>query len=702
MVPRTMVDDSTTGSQTQPQHPNDANNDIEANTPIQMANDHHHINGDMNDTTYQEEDADVRFQDIKDNDLDGRTGSKLHQELDHYGGGNIPLVEVSIENLSYAPMVTITKQQPAVVAVEAETGTNHRRRKPRFYNNTATSKTMKQRKVILNNITTKIEPYQLTAWMGPSGSGKTSLMSVVAGLVNASSDLSSNGIIKVNQEIGTIPKRFIGVVWQDDLLLSNLTVEENLYIAARLKTSNTISNDTVQAIVIETMKELNLYHIRNSLVGDPLNLNGGTTQRGISGGERKRVAVGMELVVRPSILLLDEITSGLDSTTAYNLMMTLQQLAHTKGHTIVVVIHQPRTTIYNLLDHLVLLSRGNIIYDGPPNQIRSYLEYHYEPLPPETGIADWMMDIVTSVEKKCELNINTPDQQHELVQHWINYKNKMKTSITVAETGGVNNGTPPPQHYRAQPMRAMSSLQELRTGPKFNTTFYTQLKILLYRVMKQQRGERITRSATLLQVLYIFFTSLFWWRIPDNTARIYERNSLLFFILIAQANSIVITAVTVFQRERVLLARERAKKMYSVSSYFIAKTLSDVTNNVLPPWNKVMVVYWTAGFRSDLVSYLKYTLVFYWIFSTAQSMGLFISITIPNRNISLLFAPPITLFFAILGGFYIPLDNLHPGVQWATYLSFARYGYSALMYVYIRCSQVISRLFVLKHFTFIS
>ena len=197
--------------------------------------------------------------------------------------------------------------------------------------------------------------------------------------------------------------------------------------------------------------------------------------------------------------------------------------------------------------------------------------------------------------------------------------------------------------------------------------------------MKQQQGERITRSATLLQVLYIFFTSLFWWRIPDNTARIYERNSLLFFILIAQANSIVITAVTVFQRERVLLARERAKKMYSVSSYFIAKTLSDVTNNVLLPLLYAMVVYWTAGFRSDFVSYLKYILVFYWIFSTAQSMGLFISITIPNRNISLLFAPPITLFFAILGGFYIPLDNLHPGVQWATYLSFARYGYSALM-----------------------
>lgn len=601
---------------------------------------------------------------------DGFHATVVNDHVDCSGG--VPLVQVSLESLSYAPIVTTAINGP-------RHNNNNQPNKPKWYDPTkyhfGTTQTVQQRKVILNQITTKIEPYQLTAWMGPSGSGKTSLMSVVAGLVTLSdqNDDNTKGRMKVNHEIGTIPKRYIGVVWQDDLLLSNLTVEENLYMAARLKTSHAISNDTVRTIVTETMQELNLYHVRHSLVGDPLS----TQHRGISGGERKRVAVGMELVVRPSILLLDEITSGLDSTTAYNLMLTLQQLAHTKGHSIVVVIHQPRTTIYNLFDHLLLLSRGNVIYDGPPNQIRSYLEMYYDPLPPETGIADWMMDIVTTVEKTYDPTNSTATL--ELVQHWNDYNRAtiMRQRAPIDDRHKDSQSSSPPP--LPPPRHTLSSLQELRTGPKYNTSFYTQLKILLHRVMKQQRGERITRSAALLQVLYIFFTSLFWWRIPDNTARIFERNSLLFFILIAQANSIVITAVTVFQRERVLLARERAKKMYRVSSYFIAKTLSDVTNNVLLPLVYAMVVYWTAAFRSSLVAYLKFTLVFYWIFSTAQSMGLFISITIPNRNISLLFAPPITLFFAILGGFYIPLDSLHPGVQWATYLSFARYGYAALL-----------------------
>jgi ABC-type multidrug transport system ATPase subunit len=696
MVPRTSTTSTT--------NPRDDN----SHQSVAVVNDVMVRHGDEEEDEGKEEEDEERFHTV--DMMEGNSNpSTTNDKNNNNNHTMIPLVEVSIENLSYAPLVATTTNN-----------IRHKRWDVHWKNRTTTTSTTKvqkptpRQKTILHQITTKIEPYQLTGWMGPSGSGKTSLLSVVAGLVQpTTTDLlhenSSNRnnknidphtMIRVNQEYGNIPKQYLGVVWQEDLLLSNLTVEENLYIAARLKTSTSISNDTtVRNIVHETMKELNIYHIRHTLVGDPL---ASGTHRGISGGERKRVAVGMELVVRPSVLLLDEITSGLDSTTAYQLMITLQQLAHTKGHTIVVIIHQPRTTIFNLLDHLLLLSRGNVIYDGPPNQIRSYLELYYDPLPPETGIADWMMDIVTTVEKTYDaaivtatttssadyhhhddstINNNNNHPQHELVQHWINYCRQMRGNDgkNSSSTTAMEQQQQQQQIRKHPAQRAMSTLQELRTRPKYNTSFTTQLTILLYRVMKQQRGERITQSALWLQVLYMFFTSLFWWRIPDHTGRIYERNSLLFFILIAQANSIVITAVTVFQRERVLLARERAKKMYSVSSYFIAKTLSDVTNNVFLPLLYAMVVYWTAGFRSDVVSYLKYIFVFYWIFSTAQSMGLFISIAIPNRTISLLFAPPITLFFAILGGFYIPLDNLHPGVKWATYLSFARYGYSALM-----------------------
>lgn len=371
----------------------------------------------------------------------------------------------------------------------------------------------------------------------------------------------------------------------------------------------------------------------------------------------------MELVVKPSVLLLDEPTSGLDATTSYSLIATLKELA-SHGHSIAVVIHQPRTAIYNMFDHLLLLSQGHVVFNGPPSQARAHLEScpSVAKLPPETGIADWIMDVISEDER---------GGNGVLAQKWrdcvANNSNKDYPSKQTED-----DALPTLE-------RRLSSLDELQSVPKFNTTFYTQLKLLTQRTLKQQRGERLTTTALILQLAYLFFTALFWWRMPDTTAWTFERNSLLFFIIIAQANGVVVNAVTVFQRERTLLERERAKKMYGVGSYFLAKTASDMTNNVLLPVLYGMVVYWTANYRPTALAYVKFALSLYLTISTAQSMGLFISILIPSMQLALVLAPPITLFFMIMGGFYIPFSNMHPGIQWATWLSFARYGYTALL-----------------------
>jgi ABC-type multidrug transport system ATPase subunit/ABC-type multidrug transport system permease subunit len=490
--------------------------------------------------------------------------------------------------------------------------------------------------------------------MGPSGSGKTSLISIAADLTK-SGDLVEGSIITVNGEEGKIPKRIVGVVWQDDLLLTNLTVEENIYYSARLKTPESCSDEQVSAVVLETMIELGLTDIRNSVVGSPLGV-----VRGVSGGERKRVSVASELVVRPSLLLLDEPTSGLDATTAQALIGTLKVLSN-MGHSIAVVIHQPRTTIYNMFDHLLLLSQGSTVFNGNPSKAREYLESCpiVGELPPETGLADWIMDVIKEDEQRREAAM--------LASHWAEYINKESVHSMISDS------------LRKTLSRSMSSLHELHAVPKFNNSFRTQLKLLTSRTMKQQRGERLTMTAVILQLLYLFFSAVLWWRLPNNTARTFERNSLLFFMIIAQANGIVISAVTVFQRERALLKRERAKKMYGVSSYFLGKTASDMTNNVLLPVLYGLVVYWTAGFRPTFEAYLKFFVAFYLTLSTAQSMGLWMSIAIPNMQVALVLAPPITLFFMIMGGFYIPLQNMNRGIAWASWISFARYGYSALI-----------------------
>lgn len=164
-----------------------------------------------------------------------------------------------------------------------------------------------------------------------------------------------------------------------------------MYFAARLNTPADVFDSDVTKALEETMSELGLLYIRHSLVGNPI----GGPVRGISGGERKRLSVGIELVEKPSLLLLDEPTSGLHATTALSLISTLKDLA-SKGRSIAVVIHQPRTTIFNMFDHLLVLSKRHMMFDGHPSRARAYLETcpSVQRLPPETGIADWIMDVI--------------------------------------------------------------------------------------------------------------------------------------------------------------------------------------------------------------------------------------------------------------------------------------------------------------------
>lgn len=578
-------------------------------------------------------------------------GSSLHNKssfflLNEKNGQDIPQVQVELENLSYTPITST-----------ANAKLQHN--KNRNYNCFSKQKQEQHRTTVLDNVTTQIKPFALTAWMGPSGSGKTSLTSVVAGLVNPQ---DVQGTIKINGSEGRLPKQMVGVVWQDDLLLSNLTVEETIYFVARLKTPASTSDVQVRTLVQETMAELGLLHIRDNLIGSAL-----SNAPGISGGERKRVAVAAELVVRPSLLLLDEPSSGLDSTTAFHLISTLQKLA-SLGHSIACVIHQPRTDIFKLFDHLLLLSKGRVIYDGEAACARQYLETipTVVALPPETGIADWLMDTVIDDEQR---------EKRLLADHWAKREHKtLEECCDAAGSGNNEEKSASSKDYR------MSTLTELQQTPKkYEASFWKQFALLAQRTMKQRRGERLTRVSVLLTFSYVFFTSFFWWQMPDTTAWIYERNSLLFFMIIAQGNGIVVGSISVFQRERSLLRRERAKKLYGVLPFFLAKVSSDMTNNILLPVCYGIITYWTAGLRSSFVHFLKFVLGYYLTLSCAQSMGFFLSILIPNMNIAMILAPPITLFFFIIGGFYIPLSNMHVGIKWASYISFARYGYSALL-----------------------
>jgi len=563
---------------------------------------------------------------------------------------SVARVELSLENITYAPVVRSGASAKGsdgegtglLSCLKSQSGGNAE---------------IKSRKVVLQDVTARVAPHMLSAWMGPSGSGKTSLVSVAAGYC-PKSDLIDESTVRSNGNRGRPPAHMVSVVHQEDLMLPNLTVAETIAFAARLKNSDVdVSAEAVTRLVDETIDELGLSSCRDSLVG-------GVATRGISGGERKRLAVAVELVGRPSVLLMDEPTSNLDSTTAYALMATLKALARA-GHSIAVVVHQPRTEIFNLFDNLLLLSRGKAVYSGRPDGVQAYLESvpTVTPLPSMTGIADWVMDVISLDEKR------DGGAGSVLANHW---KESLHLENGEGQSSSMTGG-----HLRKS--RRLSTLAELHAEPKFKTGFPTQLRMLIKRSWIQQRGERLTRVACIFTAAYVIFTSILYFRLPDTPNYVFERTSLLFFMIITQGNGIVTSSVGSFSRERALLNRERAKKLYGVLPYFLAKTLSDLTMTTLLPLVYGIILYWIANLRATAAAFFTFVLIFYLTVSTAQATGLLLSVAIPNLQAALMLAPTLMIFIVILAGFYVPLDNLNPAIEWASWASFARYGYSALI-----------------------
>ena len=185
-------------------------------------------------------------------------------------------------------------------------------------------------------------------------------------------EMSLNGAPYNNAEL----KQIAGYVMQDDLLNGTLTVYETLMYTAELRLPRTFTQSQRVERVNEVLLDMGIKHVKDVIVGTPL-------KKGISGGERKRLCVGMQLLNRPQLLFLDEPTSGLDSVTALDLLKTFHTLAH--GHTghkavtIVCSIHQPQSKIFNLFDSLILLKQGNIIYQGSRAQamvrIKDFFSY---------------------------------------------------------------------------------------------------------------------------------------------------------------------------------------------------------------------------------------------------------------------------------------------------------------------------------------
>lgn len=243
---------------------------------------------------------------------------------------------------------------------------------------------------VLQGVTGEFKAGRMAAIMGPSGAGKTTFMNTLCGKAGygkmTGKVVINNHLIEDREGIMAF-KPAMGFVPQDDVVHEALTVGEQIHFAAHLRGEPGTTRKRASRILEDVLQVMQIDHIRNSIVG-------GVAKRGISGGQRKRVNIGLELAANPTVLFLDEPTSGLDATSSLTIINSLKKLGEL-GMTSIMVIHQPRYSLFTLFDDVLLLGKGGrTVYMGPSQAAKDYFERLGFVMPPNENPADWLMDLI--------------------------------------------------------------------------------------------------------------------------------------------------------------------------------------------------------------------------------------------------------------------------------------------------------------------
>ncbi|KAK6923226.1 ABC transporter family G domain [Dillenia turbinata] len=242
---------------------------------------------------------------------------------------------------------------------------------------------------LLHRITGYAPKGCITAVMGPSGAGKSTFLDGLAGRI-ASGSLKGRVSLDGVEVTPSLIKRTSAYIMQEDRLFPMLTVYETFMFAADFRLGP-ISRDDKRERVERLIEQLGLSSSRNTYIGDE-----GT--RGVSGGERRRVSIGVDIIHGPSLLFLDEPTSGLDSTSAHSVIEKVHHIARS-GSTVILTIHQPSSRIQLLLDHLIILARGQLMYQGSSKDVSLHLGRMGRKVPKGENSTEYLIDVIQQYDQ---------------------------------------------------------------------------------------------------------------------------------------------------------------------------------------------------------------------------------------------------------------------------------------------------------------
>lgn len=539
----------------------------------------------------------------------------------------------------------------------------------------------------------------INAILGPTGSGKSSLLDILAGRKN-SEGLSGEVLVNGFKQ-PTNYKCMIGYVIQDDMVMGMLTVRENVEFSAALRLPSGTTEQRRKEKVDEIISDLGLSKCANTKIGTEF-------QRGVSGGERKRTSVAMELVTSPSVLFLDEPTTGLDAYTAHSVMLLLKRLSR-RGMTVIMSIHQPRYSIFKLFDTLMLMSHGQCIFFGPAKDGLEHFQTGNYFCEDHDNPSDFFLDVLSGcippviplsnnclhddnhvnadngqlVSKELEADgfLQTSegkDCSQEIVESLVDlyrsskWHQKMDLELTtIHEKSNAAAG---------ETVAAAADVLRL-SKVSYPTSVAKQFAVVSSRTwhnMIRNRHALLTQMCSAL-ILGLIVGSIYF-RVGISCASGIDNRIGAFFFIVMNYVFGNMSAVDIFIKERAIFIHETVSGYYRVSSYFFAKLFCDIMpQRVFPIVLFAVITYFMIGFQMAAEKFMFYLLNIILTSLSGAAVALLFSASTRQHTIGTILTALVWVSMMIFSGRMVNVETIPRWLQWLKWFSIFRYSMNAFM-----------------------
>ncbi|KAJ0097985.1 hypothetical protein Patl1_28227 [Pistacia atlantica] len=495
-------------------------------------------------------------------------------------------------------------------------------------------------RAILQKLTGYAEPGKVLAIMGPSGCGKSTLLDTLAGRLNSNTQKTGEILINGRKErlaLGTsVAKAY---VTQDDTLMTTLTVKEAVYYSAQLQLPDSMPKSEKKERAEMTIREMGLQDAMDTRIG-------GWSQKGLSGGQKRRVSICIEILTRPKLLFLDEPTSGLDSAASYHVMKRMVMLSRQDGRTVIASIHQPSSEVFELFQNLCLLSSGRTVYFGPVAKAEAVLCFKWLPLPKfqksdiEQGLGR------TSTEEVINILVNS-----------------YKSSETCQEV----------QHRVSQICNQKGGTLEKKGS---QASFITQSLVLTRRSfvnMYRDLGYYWLRLA--IYIALCLCVGTIYYDIGDSYGSIQARGSMLMFVA-AFLTFMAIGGFPSFVEDMKIFGRERLNGHYGVGAFVVGNSFSSIPYLLLISLIPGAIAYYLVGLQNEFEHFAYFALVLFVCMLLVESLMMTVASIVPDFLMGIITGAGIQGVMMLNGGFFRLPDDL-PKPFWKYpiyYIAFHKYA----------------------------